>query len=265
MRGTAHRILPLEEALSLTSEELLEARRNGWYPPIAGAEHVEGAGGEGEGEGSGEGEGAAGSGSESEGGEGGESGEGSAEGSGGSGSGREEEGNHEDDVLELKRSEVERLKRIAREHDQAQKRREAEEKKTKERARKEQGQYEELLREKDEDIRTKEGERDEARYQLDAFKRRIRVNDAAQRLGFKDPGDAFRFLSDADTEDDTTTERALKRLAREKKYLVEERRSTGAPLNGDSTTLTLDKIKNMSEDEINANWDEVQKAMAAGI
>jgi hypothetical protein len=247
-----YRLMPLHIAKRLTDAERLEAIEQGWLLPIAGAEHV--GAGEGDGDGSGEGTGSGD----------GPGGEGEGEPTG-SGEGEGEEDTDEDDpddVLELKRSEYERMRRIVREHDNDKKKREQAERKEREKRAREQGQYEDLLKEKDEQTQAAEAERDEAKYQLDAYRRRIRVQAAAVRLGFKDPEDASKFLTEEDTEDDTSTERALRKLARDKSYLVQERRSTGAPVGGDGVSLTLDQIKNMSEDEINDRWEEVQKAMA---
>lgn len=50
--------------------------------------------------------------------------------------------------------------------------------------------------------------------------RRTRVGDAAARLDFVDPGDAHRFLDADDMEDDRSVEAALKRLAKDKPYLI---------------------------------------------
>lgn len=266
-RGRIARVLTFDQAQGFTPEQLRWFRALGvvLLPPIAGGS-PEGEGGGGAGTGSGEG-----SGEGTGGGEGSGEGEAAAGGSGEGGSGgggEEDEDEDEDDEdkdrLTLSKSEYERLRRIAREHDQAEKKRLKDEEKNKERLRKEQGQYEELLREKDDRIAEVEGERDQARYELDQFKRRVRVTEAAKRLNFKDPDDAFRFLSDEDTEDEVTTERSLKRVAKQKPYLVSERRSTGAPVSGDGVTLTLADIKRMSPEEINQRWPEVQKAMAAG-
>lgn len=270
-------VLSIDQFLAMTEEERKLARAAGYLPPIAGGSSGSAPGG-GEGEGGGAGSGGEGSGS------GGGEGSGSGEdeehddsendedededdndregdrGGRGRGNGRD---NNDDDLMELKRSEYERLKRIAREKDRDEKNREKREAKEREKRQREAGQYEDLLKEKDEKIVSTEAERDEARYQLDAFKRQVRVSEAAKRLGFKDPEDAFRYLSDEDTEDDATTERALKALSKRKAYLVNERKSTGAPVNGDGVTLTMEQIQRMSPEEINSRWDEVQKAMAS--
>jgi hypothetical protein len=100
-----------------------------------------------------------------------------------------------------------------------------------------------------------------AEYQLEQFQRTQRISSIANRLGFKDSEDAVRFLDDDDSDDDVTAERALKRLAREKPYLVDTRRSTGAPVGGEGSTLSMEEIKRMTPDEVNARWEEVQQAM----
>lgn len=167
------------------------------------------------------------------------------------------------DIEQVSRAELNRLKRIAAEAEKKAKQAEREERKRRERARAEAGQFQELLDERDEHAREIEAERDEARYELENYKREVRVTKIAQRLNYRDPSDAARFLTDDETEDDASTERALKRLAKEKSYLVEPRRSSGIPVGGEAGGLTLDEINNMTPDQINARWGEVQAAMAA--
>lgn len=231
------------------------------YLPIAGADG-EGEGGEGEGGGAGtgtadaggEGEGDAGSGA-------GASGEGNGNGGGGSGGDDDEDG---DDVLELRRSDYERLRQIAREHETQVKKAATEEATRKRQQQIEQGKFEEMLREEAETRLATEAERDTARDELAAERRNRRVEGVAKRLGFKDPEDAMAFISNEDGDDDSATERALKKLARKKPYLVDTRRPTGVPIGGQNgALLTLEAIQNMSEDEVNANWSEVQKVLAA--
>ena len=109
-----------------------------------------------------------------------------------------------------------------------------------------------------------EAERDEARFELDSYRRRIRISTVATRQGFKDPEDAHAFLADDETEDEQSTERALKRLARQKPYLVNKPRSSGVAVGsgGNGVGLTVEEIKSMTPDQINARWDEVQKVMS---
>lgn len=158
-----------------------------------------------------------------------------------------------------------RLKRKAAEADKARRAAEKEARQQQEREKRESGQWQELIDERDERIRETESERDEARYALAEYQREVRVSRAATRLGFRDPADAVRFLPKDETDDDPSTERSLKRLAKEKPYLVEQRRSTGVAVNGESGTgLSLEEIRKMSPEQVNERWDEVQRSMAAG-
>jgi hypothetical protein len=214
------------------------------------------AGGDG-GDGGDDGDGGEGEGDPAGGGDGGGDGDGDGDGDGGDGP----EGRSGDFPWD----EHNRLKREAAEAQKRARAAEREAKKQREKERRESGQYDELLAEKDEEVAAAASRAEAAEYQLEQFQRRIRIQGVAQRLGFKDTEDAVRFLDEDDTEDDVSTERALKRLAREKPYLVDAKRSSGAPVNGErSATLTLDDIKKMSQDEINARWEEVQTALAQG-
>lgn len=140
---------------------------------------------------------------------------------------------------------------------------EAAAKKERERVAAEEGRFSEVIEEREREAQEAAARAEAAEFELDQFQRQIRVSNIANKLGFKDPSDAFRFLSDDDTGDDDTAERALKRLADSKDYLIERRRPSGGPVNGGSKGLTMDQIKNMSQEEINANWEAVQAAMAA--
>lgn len=111
-----------------------------------------------------------------------------------------------------------------------------------------------------------EQERDTAKGDLDSFQRQVRVTSIASRMGFKDPADARALLSPEDTGDDKAAERALRKLAESKNYLVDEQRATGRSMgNGGAATglLTKEQMEAMSPEEITANWDVVQKSMSA--
>jgi hypothetical protein len=168
-----------------------------------------------------------------------------------------------DDDEVVSKSEFERLKRIARESETARKKAEREAARRAEQEKRESGNWEELLRERDERLMEIEAERETARMELDITLRNQRIGSAATRLNFRDPEDAQHFLSEDETMDDAATERALKRLAREKPYLVNERRPSGGPINGEGPALTMEEIKRMSPEEVNARWQEVQAAMSA--
>jgi hypothetical protein len=171
----------------------------------------------------------------------------------------------DDTTVRVDKNEYNRLKREQAEAAKARRKAERDAKKARERERKEAGQYDEILAEKDEEVSAAAARAEAAEYQLEQFQRRHRITAAATRLGFKDPEDAIRFLDEDDTDDDVMTERALKRLAREKRYLIDERRSSGAPVNGErGVSLSHEDIKKMSQDEINNRWEEVQAALAQG-
>lgn len=208
-----------------------------------------------------------------EGGEGGDGGEDEDDGGepeGGAGDDDDDEGDEGDEgddpnTVRVNRDEYNRLKREQSEAAKARRKAERDAKKAREREQREAGNYDELIAEKDEEVSAAGARAEAAEYQLEQFQRRIRISNAANRLGFKDAEDAIRFLDEDDTEDDVSTERALKRLSREKPYLVDTRRSTGAPVNGErGVTLTHEDISKMSQDEINNRWEEVQQALAQG-
>lgn len=165
----------------------------------------------------------------------------------------------------VNRDEYNRLRRESAEAAKRARTAEREAKKQRERERREAGQHDEIIAEKEEEAAAAAARAEAAEYQLEQFQRRTRINAMASSLGFRDPEDAAHFLDEDETDDDRSTERALKRLAREKPYLVDSKRSSGAPISGErGTTLTHEDIKKMSQDEINARWEEVQAALAAG-
>lgn len=257
-------ILPLAIAERMSLGELVKARQRGWLLPMAGAEvpEADAAASEPPDEGAGD--------------DGGEPDDGAE----GEAAPRHEDGgrkppadfvddddDEDDNRVTIDRGEHERLKRVAADADKARKKAEKAARDTREKDAREAGNWQALLDERDERIREVEAERDETRYQLDSYKREIRVSAAAVRLGYKDPQDAAHFLSEDETEDDVSTERALKRLSRNKPYLVEERRASGTAIGGGQGSdggLSMDDIKKMKPEEINARWSEVQAAMAAG-
>jgi hypothetical protein len=99
-------------------------------------------------------------------------------------------------------------------------------------------------------------------YTLDQERRTNRVNRLAQSLGFRDPGDAIALLTEDETGDEKSTLRALNALSKKKPYLIDRKKSGRAMGGGrNGLGLTMEDIKKMSADEINANWDEAQKVM----
>lgn len=245
--GLHARVLTPEETLAVSSDELRWLRSQGFLPAIAG--------GDGEGEGDGDGDGGAGGAGDGD-------GDGDGDNSGGDGDG---DNDHPDDVLEVRRGDYERLRQIGREHEKAEKKRQEEERKAQRDKAIADGRFEEAMKEQAEATATAQRERDEATTALTNERRARRVSDVAKRLGFKDPADAGLFIRPEDGDDDAATERALKKVARSKPYLVESRRPNGLPMGGGSSggsLLTMEQVQNMSEEEINANWAEVQKVMS---
>ena len=102
--------------------------------------------------------------------------------------------------------------------------------------------------------------------ELDEFQREVRVTRIASKLSFRDPADAIALLSRDDTGDDKATERALRKLADDKDYLVDQRKATGRAFGaggGNNGLFTKEQLAAMSTDEINQNWDKVQASTAA--
>lgn len=106
-----------------------------------------------------------------------------------------------------------------------------------------------------------------AEQNLDNFQREVRVTRIAGRFGFHDPRDALAQLSDEDTGDDKTCERALRKLAQDKPYLVDPRRARGRAMgsgaSGGQVLLTRDQMSSMTPDEINEKWELVQASAIA--
>jgi hypothetical protein len=137
-----------------------------------------------------------------------------------------------------------------------------------EKQRAEQGQYRQLAEDREKERDEAIARSEEIEKEKDSFIRSIRVRDAATRLGFRDASDAIRFLEEVDTENDSSVDRALKKLGEERPYLLAERRPSGRSANGGNGAagegmLSLEKIKGMTQAEIIANIDEVNKSMAA--
>jgi hypothetical protein len=107
---------------------------------------------------------------------------------------------------------------------------------------------------------------DDAESGLSSFQKQVRVVGIASRLGFRDPTDAQLHISGDDAGDDKTAERALRDLAKKKPYLIDERKATGRAMNGGSNggPLTVDQMKKMTPEQINASWAQVQESLSSG-
>lgn len=106
-------------------------------------------------------------------------------------------------------------------------------------------------------------ERDVLRRQVVDFHREKCVSQLAQKVGFKEPADAWLYLkgaglSDDDWDSQPAVVRALEETLRHKPYLA--RSGTSNPR---ASSLTFDDVRRMSSEEINRQWDEVQKVLAA--
>lgn len=99
-------------------------------------------------------------------------------------------------------------------------------------------------------------------FTLDQERRINRVQRLASSMNFRDPGDAIALLNDDDTGDDKSAERALRKLASSKPYLV-DRKKGGLPMGGaGGPQLTIADIKRMTPAQINERWTEVQEVMS---
>lgn len=153
--------------------------------------------------------------------------------------------------------------RLRREKQEADKRAKVAEQKLADHARQEaeqQGQWETLARQY-------ETERDQARQELADLHARSRVERAARDLKFRNTDEALALLdADVDRTDDTAVTDALAALAAERPHLLDTGRPgpSGLPASGDpqSGGLTIEQVKEMTPEQINANWPEVQKALA---
>lgn len=173
----------------------------------------------------------------------------------------------DDDFVRLPKKEADALRKEVAERRRKEAKAEADAKAAEEKRKAEEGKWEEIAndakRERDE---AKENEQ-KAQQELVDFKAQVTVGKVAQRLNFHDPTDAHKFLSKEEREgDEKSVESALKRVAREKKYLVAERRPGGGGHGGGDnggTGLTMEIIKNMSRDEHIARKPEIDKFLAS--
>lgn len=172
----------------------------------------------------------------------------------------DDDDSEDDDEVKLSKNEAARLRRKAKELDDLKSKQEKDKKATERKKKQEEGKWQELLDDEKENT-TKEKERaDKAEAALSEFKFKTNVAEIAQRLGFKDPTDAFRFLNKEDHIDseEDVLESALKKVLKNKDYLKSDRKATGGPRGGKDPAGNWDinDIKKMSPDEINKNWDK---------
>lgn len=171
--------------------------------------------------------------------------------------------------VRLPRSEIQRLRREAREAKREVQKRETEERARREKDMADQEKWKDLAESRDERIAELEGEIEALRMEGTKNERKANIVKVAKRLNFEYPEDAHRFLDVEDMEDEQTIESALKTVLRERPKLKSKRRGSGAPIPGESEddgkggSLTMDDIRRMSPEEINKRWPEVQAVMRA--
>jgi chromosome segregation ATPase len=184
----------------------------------------------------------------------------------------EDEGDTDDNDDEDDSSDVDRLKSELEKNKQelaaarvAARKAKAEAREARQKAASETGNWEQVAKEHEatiadlrEELAEATGGKQTSDYELDQFKREVRVTRLASRLGFRDPADAIAMLKDDQTGDDKTAERALRQLGEDKPYLRDPRKASGIPGNGtrSGSGLSMEQLKSMSPEEINAAWDK---------
>jgi chromosome segregation ATPase len=91
----------------------------------------------------------------------------------------------------------------------------------------EDGDWKSLAEERELELAAAVKAAEEAQNTLVAYQRQKVVTEAASALDFRDPQDAHRFLNIEDQADPKLVEAALKRLKKDKPYLIAEPRRTG--------------------------------------
>lgn len=134
--------------------------------------------------------------------------------------------------------EANRLKRVAAENAKKAKDAERAAKQAAEEKAKQDGDWQKVAEEKEREAAEAADRAKQAEDSLATFERTNRVNSLASRLKFRDPTDAAKFLSVEEQDDERKAEAALKRLAREKPYLVDEQRRSGAAIDGGNGAQT---------------------------
>lgn len=184
------------------------------------------------------------------------------------------------DEVELDRIRNERddaRKKLANAEAAAQKAKQ-EARKAREEAAKKHGNWEQVAKEREAELadaneraQSSEQRAITAEENLDKFQREVRITRLAAKLCFKDPGDAILQLQGKPeaTGDDKSCERALRELAKQKPYFIDERRARGRAMNGGGgggPTLTADQLKTMTPEQINDAWEKglVQQALSGG-
>jgi len=181
---------------------------------------------------------------------------------------RDEDGDS-DDFIRMPRSEMQRLRRELREAKKNEVTRATEERSRREKELAEQEKWKDLAASREDRINELEGELEALRMEGTKNERKANIVKVAKRLNFEYPDDAYMYLEVDDMEDEQSIESALKSVLRERPKLKSRRRGSGAPIpdgdenDGKGGGLTIEDVKKMSPQEINARWPEVQAVMRA--
>lgn len=170
----------------------------------------------------------------------------------------------DDDTVSVSKNEIHRLRRKAREADEKEKKAKRDQDESDKKKKREEGRYQELLDEEKTKTVQETERADKAENELKSYRFQVAVNKVATRVGFRDPSDAHLFLSqEMEDADEKDLERALKKVLEGKTYLKAERSASGTAGNGNGggTGLTMDDVRRMTPDQVNARWDDVQKVM----
>lgn len=189
----------------------------------------------------------------------------------------DEENDADEDELGRVRGERDKLRSQLASAEAAAQKAKKEARKAREDAAKKGGNWEQVAKEREAELqeaneRATESEKRAilAEENLDKFQREVRITRLATKLSYRDPEDAISQLAKTPevTGDDKACERALRKLADSKPYLVDQRRARGRAMgdgNGEAG-LTHDQLKDMTPEEINARWDsgQVPSALVRG-
>jgi hypothetical protein len=168
------------------------------------------------------------------------------------------------DFVRLPKSEMQRLRREARDAQRKLSQHATEERARREKDMADQEKWKDLADSREERITELEGELEALRMEGTKNERKATVVKVAKRLNFEYPEDAHLFLEADDMEDERSVESALKTVLRDRPKLKSRSRRSGAPIPGESETdgkdgqLTREQIEKMSPEEINKNWPAVQ-------
>lgn len=169
-----------------------------------------------------------------------------------------------DETIQLPRTEVDALKRQAREGREAQKRVERERKEADEKRAAEQGEWQKLAEQA-------QKQRDDAIQQAERVQREALTARVASRMDFHDPADALWRLRDGEVDGEEAVRRGLERIAKEAPHLVKPKGqevpqlgqvlAPTADVPGAKPPLDLEQIQKMTPQEAIDRKDEVDEFM----